>query len=106
MILQLALSDQTGELRSALQLFSMTKFVTAIAVLQQVEKGLLELDDASVVERLCPELSKLPICKGYGDDGKAILEQPKNKITLRMLLDHTSGAYDIFEKQNDRSIHR
>ena len=74
-----------------LQLFSQTKFVTCVAVMQQVEKGLLTLDDPEIVLKYCPELGELPICKGYDEHGQAILEKPENKITLRMLLDHTSG---------------
>jgi CubicO group peptidase (beta-lactamase class C family) len=49
------------------------------------------MDDPEIIAQHLPELGKLPILKGYGDDGKEILEEPKNKITLKMLLTHSSG---------------
>jgi len=49
------------------------------------------MDDPEIIAQHLPELGKLPILKGYSDDGKEILEQPKNKITLKMLLTHSSG---------------
>jgi CubicO group peptidase (beta-lactamase class C family) len=49
------------------------------------------MDDPDIVEKHLPELGKLPILKGYTDDGKEILEEAKNKITLKMLLTHSSG---------------
>jgi CubicO group peptidase (beta-lactamase class C family) len=49
------------------------------------------MDDTEIIEKHLPELSTLPILKGYTDDGKEILEKAKNKITLAMLLSHSSG---------------
>jgi methyl acetate hydrolase len=49
------------------------------------------MDDPDIIAQHLPELGKLPILKGYDDDGKEILEEPKNKITLKMLLTHSSG---------------
>jgi len=49
------------------------------------------MDDPDIIAQHLPELGKLPILKGYTDDGKEILEEPKNKITLKMLLTHSSG---------------
>jgi CubicO group peptidase (beta-lactamase class C family) len=50
------------------------------------------MDDPEIIAKHLPELSKLSILKGYTDDGKEILEEPKNKITLKMLLTHSSGT--------------
>jgi len=50
------------------------------------------MDDPQIIAQHLPELGKLPILKGYSDDGKEILEEPKNKITLKMLLTHSSGT--------------
>jgi CubicO group peptidase (beta-lactamase class C family) len=49
------------------------------------------MDDPDIIAKHLPELGKLPILKGYDDDRKEILEEPKNKITLKMLLTHSSG---------------
>jgi CubicO group peptidase (beta-lactamase class C family) len=48
-----------------------------------------------------PELASLRILKGYKDTGtddgegkgEPVWEEPKTKITLRMLLSHTSGTF-------------
>lgn len=65
------------------RIYSMTKLVTSIAALQCVENGLIGLDDD--LADVLPEMCKIPILS----DGKLI--EPKNKITLRHLLTHTSG---------------
>lgn len=57
--------------------------------MQLVEQGKLALDDADLVEKLCPELKDVKILKGFDDVGKPILVEKKNRITLRMLLSHT-----------------
>ncbi|GHH62248.1 hydrolase [Streptosporangium violaceochromogenes] len=56
---------------------SITKTFTAVAILQQVERGLIELD--APVARYLPDL--IPAERGQ-------------KITVRMLLNHTSGIGD------------
>jgi CubicO group peptidase (beta-lactamase class C family) len=65
------------------RIFSMTKLVTSIAAMQLVEKGLVGLDDD--LSSLLPEMAKIPILS------KGQLVNPKNPITLRHLLTHTSG---------------
>jgi CubicO group peptidase (beta-lactamase class C family) len=57
---------------------SITKTLTAIAVLQLRDRGLLSLDDR--VTRWVPELREIHATEGAADS-----------ITLRMLLSHTSG---------------
>jgi CubicO group peptidase (beta-lactamase class C family) len=49
------------------------------------------MDDSAIIEKHLPELGTLPILKGYTEDGKEILEKAQNKITLAMLLSHSSG---------------
>jgi methyl acetate hydrolase len=56
-----------------------------------VDQGRLALHDPDVVGEYCPELGELDILEGYDADGKEILRRPKNRITLNMLLTHTSG---------------
>ncbi|ORX37084.1 beta-lactamase/transpeptidase-like protein [Kockovaella imperatae] len=77
---------------STLEMFSMTKFVVSLATLQFVENGTVALDDPDQMYKHLPELSELQVLEGYDKDGNAILVPQKNRITLRMLLDHTSGA--------------
>lgn len=65
------------------RIYSMTKLVTSIAALQLVEKGILGLDDD--LSELMPEMTNIPILS----NGELV--EPKNTITLRHLLTHTSG---------------
>lgn len=79
------------------QLYSMTKLVTAVAALQLVDEGKLQIDDPEVIEQTLPELAALPILS-YDADGKEVLTARKNPITLRRLLSHTSGlGYTLFD---------
>ncbi|KAF3407121.1 Acyltransferase LovD [Talaromyces pinophilus] len=69
---------------------SCTKLMTAIASMQCVERGLLNLDDD--VSGILPEWKYPQILVGFEEDsGKPILKDAKNKLTLRMLLTHQTG---------------
>lgn len=59
----------------------MTKIITATAIMQLVEKGLIKLDED--VRPLVPELAKMQILRGFDEDGKPILEDNVKPITLR-----------------------
>ena len=61
---------------------SCTKLMTAIAVLQCVERGLLDLD-ADVADIL-PECGKYGIMTGWDDgENRAILVPKTNPVTIR-----------------------
>ena len=64
--------------------FSCTKLVTTIAALQLVERGVLELD--TIMENVLPELSDLKILVEITDDGTPVLNDIKEKITLRYVV--------------------
>src|ERR1700722_6371251 len=79
---------------------SMTKLVTAVCVLQQVEAGRLTLDTA--VGDVLPEFDKLQVLEGFDGD-RPLLRSPNGRATVKQLLTHTSGlAYDIWNKQLTR----
>ncbi|EJD54223.1 beta-lactamase/transpeptidase-like protein [Auricularia subglabra TFB-10046 SS5] len=65
-------------------IYSMTKFITGIAAMKLVEQGKLVLDDP--IETVISELADIQIMSEGGG-----LRAPKTKVTLRMLLTHTSG---------------
>lgn len=76
-------------------LASCSKLLGAICAMQQVEKGLIGLDDADKVEELVPELRDVKLIKQV--DGKLTLVEKTKRITLRMLLTHTAGfSYTFF----------
>lgn len=63
-----------------LTLTSCSKIITAIAVLQIVEKGLIGLDDPT--DEILPELAALKILTAM-NDGKPTFVERKNPMTLR-----------------------
>ncbi len=81
------------------RIYSMTKLVTSIAAMQLVEKGLLKLDDD--LSTILPEMSSIPILS----EGRLIT--PKNPITLRHLLTHTSGfGYSFTDQELNQFVRK
>jgi CubicO group peptidase (beta-lactamase class C family) len=73
---------------SQLRLASMTKMVTTVAALQQVERGGLELD--APVDAYLPEFADLQVLEGF--DGDTLKLRPSAaRATVRQLITHTSG---------------
>ena len=64
--------------------------------MQCVEQGKLDLD--ADVTSVLPELRNIEVLTGFEESsGKPILKKATNKITLKLLLTHSSGmGYDIF----------
>ncbi|KAI5474226.1 beta-lactamase [Pseudohyphozyma bogoriensis] len=74
---------------SVFELWSCTKLVTMIGILQLVERGQLNMtDDATMY---VPELAEVRILRGFDESGEAILEENNTVVTLEMLADHTAG---------------
>ncbi len=55
--------------------------MTSIAVMQCVEKGLLDLD--ADVSNVLHEFKDIEILTGFDEDGNPILVKAKTKVTLR-----------------------
>lgn len=72
--------DTPMDEETLLTLTSCTKIVTAIAVMQIVEKGLIGLDDE--IDEVLPELAALKILTAM-EGGKPTFVERKNPITLR-----------------------
>lgn len=80
---------------------SMTKPITSIAAMQQVERGALDLH--SPIGEVLPTLHDAPVLEGFDAQGKAVLRAVKRPITLRNLLTHTSGL--VYPTWNEK-LHR
>jgi CubicO group peptidase (beta-lactamase class C family) len=75
------------------RIYSMTKPVVAVGILRLVDDGMLGLDDA--VSKYIPSFANMKVFAG-GTAEAPILEAPASPITVRHLLNHTSGlAYGL-----------
>ncbi len=69
---------------------SQTKAVTATAVMMLWEQGKFRLDDP--ISKYIPEFKNPQVLKTFNEeDGSYTTEPAKSEITIRQLLDHTSG---------------
>jgi CubicO group peptidase (beta-lactamase class C family) len=70
------------------RIMSMTKVVCTVAALQQVERGVLDLD--APVATYCPEFADLQVLEGFDGDTPR-LRPPRSQATVGQLVTHTSG---------------
>lgn len=76
-------------------IWSCTKLVTCVALLQLVEAGKVDIHDP--VEKYAPGIKDVQVIQGWNDDGSPKLAPPKNQVKVIHLFTHTSGfAYDFF----------
>ena len=71
--------------RSLFRIYSMTKAVTAVAVMMLVEEGRIQLTDPA--SKFLPEFKNLMV----QDGGSGTARKPTREITIQDLLLHTSG---------------
>ncbi|MFT4735405.1 MAG: CubicO group peptidase (beta-lactamase class C family) [Algoriphagus sp.] len=86
---------------SLYRIFSMTKPITAVAIMTLFDQGKLNLDDK--VSKYIPEFSQTKVYKNI--DGKHDTEPQKNEMTIRHLLTHTSGIPYGWEKSYTDSVY-
>ncbi len=80
---------------------SMTKALTAVAVMQLVEQGKLALDRPA--GEVLPALGKIQVFEGLDKSGTPRLRPPAESVTLRKLLTHTAGFG--YETWNPEAAH-
>jgi CubicO group peptidase (beta-lactamase class C family) len=71
------------------RIYSMTKPITGVALMQLFEKGAFQLDDP--ISKYAPEFAQLKVFAGIDNRGKLQLEPLKRAITIRDLTRHTAG---------------
>lgn len=71
------------------RIYSMTKPVTGVALMQLFEKGAFQLDDP--LSKYAPEFSDMKVFAGVDARGKILLEPARRPITIRDLTRHTAG---------------
>ena len=71
------------------QIYSMTKPVTGVALMTLWEDGAFDLDDP--LADYPPEFADLMVYAGEDADGQPILEAPRRPVTIRDLTRHTAG---------------
>ena len=74
------------------QIFSMTKPVTGVALMQLYEQGRFQLDDP--LAQHLPEFASVRVYGGTDVHGQPLLLAPQRPVTVRDLLRHTAGLVD------------
>jgi CubicO group peptidase (beta-lactamase class C family) len=86
---------------SVFWLLSMTKAITAVACMQLIEQGKLQLDQPA--GDILPALKTPSVLEGFDAAGQPRLRPARNTITVRHLLTHTSGyTYSIWSENLTR----
>jgi len=88
--------DKDMALDSLFRIYSMSKPITGVAMMQLYEQGKWKLDDP--ITKYAPELAVLKALTWdkdgkvvMGADGKPVLTTPKAPATMRQLMSHTAG---------------
>ena len=87
--------DQPMTIDSVMAIFSTSKAITGVTVMQLVEEGLINLSDNAGI--YVPEIDEIEVLDGFDDDGQPRTRAPKRAITVNDLMLHTSGfCYEFF----------
>jgi len=74
---------------SLFRIYSMSKPITGVALMQLYEQGKWTLDDPVTLH--APELAGLKLMTGVDSKGEAILANPSRPPTMREIMAHTAG---------------
>lgn len=77
------------ERNTIVQIYSMTKPITGVALMTLYEQGKFELDDP--LEKYAPEFADMKVYVGEDAKGKPIVEPARRPITIRDITRHTAG---------------
>jgi methyl acetate hydrolase len=80
---------------SVFAIFSTTKAITGVCIMQLVEEGKISLADPA--GRYVPEIDELQVLDGFDASGQPRTRAPRRAITVNDLMLHTSGlCYEFF----------
>ncbi len=80
---------------SVFAIFSTTKALCGVTVMQLVEEGKIKLSDPA--KAYAPEIAELQVLTGFDASGQPQTRPPKRDITINDLMLHTSGlCYEFF----------
>lgn len=82
-------AQRTMSRDTLIQIYSMSKPVTGVALMQLYEQGLFQLDDP--LSKYLPEYAKMKVYVGEDAKGAPILEDAHRAITVRDITRHTAG---------------
>ena len=78
-------------------IWSCTKAITGVALMQLVEEGKIALDDAA--KKYVADIAEIAMLDGFDASGEPVLRPPKSDVTVGQLMLHTAGfGYDIFNE--------
>jgi CubicO group peptidase (beta-lactamase class C family) len=86
------------------QIFSMTKPITGVALMSLYEAGKFQLDDPLV--KYAPEFANLRVLAGMDARGAAVYEAPRRPVTIRDLTRHTAGFWGDADHSSLEAIYR
>jgi CubicO group peptidase (beta-lactamase class C family) len=90
-------------LDTVFRIASMTKAITCVAAMQQVEAGKLSLDGP--LPDIDPALNAPQVLDGFGPDGAPKLRPARRPITLKHLMTHTAGfTYEMWNEDTARYV--
>ncbi len=76
-------------------IFSCTKAITGVTVMQLVEEGVLGLDDPA--KEYAPEIADIQVLEGFEESGEPRVRPARSDVTVGQLMLHTAGfGYDFF----------
>jgi len=86
------------------QIFSMTKPITGVALMQLYERGKFDLD--SPLSVYAPEYAEARVYAGLDANGEPKYEPPRRPITVRDILRHTAGFHGDGSPDAVKAIYR
>src|SRR4029079_15806257 len=90
-------------LDTVFRIASMTKAITCVAAMQQVEAGRLSLDGK--LPEIDPALNAPQVLDGFDAAGAPKLRRGRRPITLRHLMTHTAGfTYEMWNQDTARYV--